>query len=82
MMIEFGADVTSKDVETLRRHMPKTMADGSDWSEFLIRYSRPDKRQELREDRKNRIRDWPEKFGGTNSHRKLMGLDPLLYASY
>lgn len=74
LFIEYGADFTYLDAEMLRTCMPETMTDGRDWSEFLLTYFHSDKRQELREDRKDRIRHWPENFWN-DCDRKLLGLE-------
>lgn len=75
LFIEFGADLTFEDAAMLNSCMPQTMAGGREWSEFLITYSQADKRKELREDRKARIRDWGEEFWSV-SDRRLLGLEP------
>ena len=59
-LIEFGAELTPKRVEMLEKYLPKPDGSNFDWPEFLSTYSQPAKRIELDEDRRKRLRRWPE----------------------
>ncbi|KAM0699420.1 hypothetical protein Q7P36_001468 [Cladosporium allicinum] len=58
--VEFGAELRNEDVEMLTRYLPKPDGNNFNWPEFFTAYSQPAKRIELDEERKKRLRRWPE----------------------
>jgi hypothetical protein len=69
--IEFGAHLEPGDVGMLERGLSKPDGHGFDWPQFLSTYSEPAKRVELKEDRRKRLRRWPEDWW-TEEDRKLV----------
>jgi hypothetical protein len=58
--IEFGTELEPEVVEMLTNRLPKPDGNSFDWPKFLTAYSQPAKRIELEEDRRERLRHWPE----------------------
>jgi len=69
--IEFGAELKPEDVEILINCLPKPDGNNFDWPEFLTTYSQPTKRIELDENRRERLRRWPEDWLSEDD-RKLL----------
>jgi hypothetical protein len=69
--IEFGAELKPEDVEMLTNCLPNPDGNNFNWPEFLTTYSQPAKRIELEEDRRERLRRWPEHWLSEDD-RKLM----------
>lgn len=76
-LIEFGAELTLKDVETLMTSLIKPEGSDFDWPEFLNLFSQPAKRVELEEERKERLRRWPESWL-SKEDREMLLLAPEL----
>jgi hypothetical protein len=69
--IEFGAELKPETVEKLTRYLPKPDGNNFDWPDLLTTYSQPAKRIELKEDRRERLRRWPESWL-SEEDRKLL----------
>jgi hypothetical protein len=69
--IEFGAELKPKTVEKLTRFLPKFDGNNFDWPEFLTPYFQPAKRIELDDNRRERLRRWPESLL-SDEDRKLL----------
>jgi hypothetical protein len=69
--IEFGAELKPEVVEMLTTCLLKFDGNDFNWPEFLSTYSQPAKRAELEENRRERLRRWPEDWL-SEEDRKLM----------
>jgi hypothetical protein len=58
--IEFGAELMPETVEKLTKYLAKLDGNNFDWPEFLATYSKPAKRIELEENRRERLQRWPK----------------------
>ena len=52
----------NEDVEMLTKYLPKPDGDNFNWPQFLTAYSQPAKRIEHEENRRERLRRWPESW--------------------
>lgn len=77
LFVEFGAELEPQDIDTLMTCLPKPGINDFDWPEFLRAYSQPEKRAQLEEDRRNRIRRWPEIYWSERD-KELLRIPPDL----
>ena len=79
--VEFGAELRTEEVEMLTNCLPKPDGNNFNWPEFLGVYSQPEKRIEIEEERRKRLRRWPENWL-TGDERRFLNSDPDLSGAW
>jgi hypothetical protein len=75
--VEFGAELRTEEAEMLTKYLPKPDGNNFNWPEFFTAYSQSVKRIEVEEDRRERLRRWPESWL-TREERRIVNLRPDL----